>query len=101
MHTFHTADYGALSVADDYEQGLGDNVDCIGQPLTVGGAVLRRIDCQLTRSQLFRIILDPDIPFSVQAVTEDALRIQPELKVMSVCALSGVGMDRWCERGAL
>lgn len=60
MHTFHTADFGTLSVTDDFEQGLGDNVDCIGQPLTVGGAVLRRIECQLTRSQLFRIILTPD-----------------------------------------
>jgi hypothetical protein len=60
MHTFHTTDYGALSVTDDYEQGLGDNVDCIGQPLTVGGAVLKRVDCQVTRSQLYRIILTPD-----------------------------------------
>lgn len=44
----------------DYEQGLGDTVDCIGDPLTELGALLRAVDCQITRSGLFRIVLTPD-----------------------------------------
>jgi hypothetical protein len=59
VHTLHTEDE-TFSVTDDYEQGLGDNVDCIGEPLTKTGAVLRRINCQLVRSELFRIVLTPD-----------------------------------------
>lgn len=51
---------GSLAVRDDYEQGLGDNVDCVGRPLTSGGLILRRLACQLARSELFRIVLDPD-----------------------------------------
>lgn len=44
----------------DYEQGLGDNDDCVGDPLTELGAVLRAVDCQVSRSGLFRIVLTPD-----------------------------------------
>jgi hypothetical protein len=44
----------------DYEQGLGDNQDCMGEPLTELGAVLRAVDCQVSRSGLFRIVLTPD-----------------------------------------
>jgi len=48
------------AVKHDYEQGLGDDWDCVGEPLTELGALLRTIDCQLTHSGLFRIILSPD-----------------------------------------
>ncbi|HEU5057835.1 MAG TPA: extensin family protein [Kofleriaceae bacterium] len=44
----------------DYEQGLGDDADCMGDPLTELGAVLRAVDCQVSRSGLFRIVLTPD-----------------------------------------
>ncbi len=60
MHTFHTDDLGTLSVTDHYEQGMGDSVDCIGEPITSEGSILKQLDCQLTRSQLYRIILTPD-----------------------------------------
>ncbi len=60
IHTFSGKTVGNLTIRDDYEQGLGDNVDCIGDPLTEGGLVLRRLWCQLQRSELFRIVLDPD-----------------------------------------
>ncbi|RMH39454.1 MAG: hypothetical protein D6689_16545 [Deltaproteobacteria bacterium] len=60
LHAFHTDRLGVVTVRDDYEQGLGDNVDCIGEPLTAAGALLRRLDCQLVRSRLFRIVLTPD-----------------------------------------
>lgn len=49
-----------ITVRDDYEQGLGDDYDCVGQPLTEMGAIMRGIDCQLTYSGLFRIVLSPD-----------------------------------------
>lgn len=48
------------TVKADYEQGLGDNADCMGQPLTPLGALLRGLDCELSGSGLFRIVLTPD-----------------------------------------
>lgn len=59
LHTFAGRD-DQYQVAADYEQGLGDNLDCIGAPLTRGGAILRTLACQMGRSELFRIILTPD-----------------------------------------
>ncbi|HEU4614459.1 MAG TPA: extensin family protein, partial [Kofleriaceae bacterium] len=53
-------DLGTLRVARDYEQGLGDAVDCVGRPLTQGGAVLKVLQCQLVRSGLFDLVLSPD-----------------------------------------
>tara|TARA_R110002095_G_scaffold3777_2_gene11198 strand:+ start:1331 stop:2020 length:690 start_codon:yes stop_codon:yes gene_type:complete len=44
-----------------------------------------------------KLDLLPHVPFSVDAVTEDALRIQPELEVLTNCALDGTGIARWCE----
>lgn len=60
IHTFSGDSIGTLTIRDDYEQGLGDNVDCVGEPLTAGGLTLRRLWCQFARSELFRIVLDPD-----------------------------------------
>lgn len=60
VHAFAGPEIGALTVRDDYEQGLGDDRDCLGEPLTEGGAVLRALDCGLTDSGLFRIVLSPD-----------------------------------------
>ena len=42
------------------EQGLGDAVDCLGQPSTQGGAILKVMQCQLVRSGLFHLVLSPD-----------------------------------------
>jgi hypothetical protein len=53
-------DVGTLRVDHDYEQGLGDAVDCIGQPLTRGGALLKIVQCQLVHSGLFHLVLSPD-----------------------------------------
>ncbi|MCA9676819.1 MAG: extensin family protein, partial [Myxococcales bacterium] len=60
VHRMVGADLGTLDVALDYEQGLGDAVDCLGQPLTAGGAVLKTLQCQLVRSGLFYLVLSPD-----------------------------------------
>jgi hypothetical protein len=60
VHTFSGADLGTLRVDRDYEQGLGDEVDCVGEPLTQGGAVLKILQCQLVRSGLFHLVLSPD-----------------------------------------
>lgn len=53
-------DAGELSVALDYEQGLGDRVDCLGRPATQAGALLKVTQCQLARSGLFHLVLSPD-----------------------------------------
>ena len=60
IHTFTGPDVGTLRVDRDYEQGLGDDVDCLGKPLTQGGAVLKVLQCQLARSGLFYLVLSPD-----------------------------------------
>jgi hypothetical protein len=60
VHTFTGPGLGTLSVERDFEQGLGDDVDCIGAPATEGGAVLKTLECQLVRSGLFFLVLNPD-----------------------------------------
>jgi hypothetical protein len=52
--------FESLSVLDDYEMGLGDNVDCLGKPSTQNAAVLKVLQCQLVRSGLFSLVLSPD-----------------------------------------
>jgi len=39
----------------------------------------------------------PHVPFSIEAVTDDARRIQPKLDTMSVCALNDSGIEDWCD----
>jgi len=53
-------DLGTMKIDRDYEQGLGDAVDCLGQPMTQAGAVLKVLQCQLVRSGLFHLVLSPD-----------------------------------------
>ena len=60
IHTFTGPDLGTLHVDRDYEQGLGDSVDCLGRPFTQGGAALKLLQCQLARSGLFHLVLSPD-----------------------------------------
>ncbi len=57
---FAGTEAGDLAVALDYEQGLGDRVDCLGQPATQAGAILKVMQCQLARSGLFHLVLSPD-----------------------------------------
>lgn len=60
VHELHGDGIGELTVADDYEQGLGDEVDCVGKPLTTGGRVMRTVFCRMQRSELYKHILGPD-----------------------------------------
>lgn len=39
----------------------------------------------------------PHVPFTVDAAAADARLIQPNLKSLTVCALSGDGISDWCE----
>ena len=50
----------SLRIASDYESGLGDEVDCIGDPSTHAAATLKTLQCQLVRSGLFHLVLSPD-----------------------------------------
>jgi hydrogenase nickel incorporation protein HypB len=43
-----------------------------------------------------KLDLLPHVPFSVSAAVEDARLIQPDLTALSLCALSGEGVDNWC-----
>jgi hypothetical protein len=60
VHTFTIPELGTIRVDRDFEQGLGDEVDCVGKPLTQAGAVLEILKCQLVRSGLFHLVLTPD-----------------------------------------
>ena len=60
VHIYEGAELGRLRLEDDYEQGLGSAGDCLGRPLTEGGAILRDIHCRLEDAELFRFILSPD-----------------------------------------
>lgn len=60
VHIYEGDELGRLRIQDDYEQGLGSAEDCLGRPLTEGGAILRHIHCRLDCAQLFRHILSPD-----------------------------------------
>lgn len=61
VHTFvMTGGERVAAVKLDYEQGLGETSDCMGEPLTELGALLRAVDCQVSHSGLFRIVLTPD-----------------------------------------
>jgi hypothetical protein len=64
LHTFNGDKIDLLSIEHDYEQGLGNDADCVGKPLTKAGAVLRRIDCWMSRSRLFRLVIGPDYNIS-------------------------------------
>ncbi|HEY1554939.1 MAG TPA: extensin family protein [Kofleriaceae bacterium] len=50
----------ALRVDRDYETGLGDEMDCIGDPQTPEAAALKTLQCELVRSGLFHLVLSPD-----------------------------------------
>jgi len=60
VHQFELEGGVILEVRNDYEQGLGDGLDCIGRPLTREGWILRALDCQFTLSGMFEDVLSPD-----------------------------------------
>lgn len=39
----------------------------------------------------------PHVPFSVDAVLEDASKVRGDLKMLQLCALTGEGIADWCE----
>lgn len=44
-----------------------------------------------------KLDLLPYVPFSIEAATADAHRIQPNLEILPVAALSGAGIEAWCD----
>ncbi|GGK83359.1 hypothetical protein GCM10011405_34010 [Rufibacter glacialis] len=38
----------------------------------------------------------PYVPFSIEAVTQDAREVNPTIEVMTISSLKGDGMDEWC-----
>lgn len=60
VHEFELRDGTVLRIADHFEQGLGDDQRCVGEPLTREGAILKALSCSLKRSGLYDNVLDPD-----------------------------------------
>lgn len=44
-----------------------------------------------------KVDLLPYLPFSVDAVVNDARDINPDIKVMEISTIQGVGIDEWCD----
>lgn len=44
-----------------------------------------------------KIDLLPYVPFELQAATDDARAIQPEMPMFPVCAMTGSGITTWCD----
>ncbi|MCE9578400.1 MAG: extensin family protein [Deltaproteobacteria bacterium] len=60
VHVWSGPQAGTLSVERDFEQGQGDDIDCVGAPATEAGMALKILECQLIRSGLFYLVLNPD-----------------------------------------
>lgn len=45
---------------------------------------------------LTKLDLLPYVPFSLAAAEQDARRVQPELNVLTLSALTGLGVPEWC-----
>lgn len=39
----------------------------------------------------------PHVPFSVDSAIQDALQVQPALTILTLCSLTGSGLDEWCQ----
>jgi len=39
----------------------------------------------------------PYLPFSVEAVTQDARDINPDLEVITISSVKGEGLEQWCD----
>lgn len=39
----------------------------------------------------------PYLPFSIEAVTKDALEVNHELEIIQISSMNGVGIDEWCD----
>ena len=57
---FAGAELGTLRIDRDYQSGLGDDVNCVGEPSTKNAETLKVLQCQLVRSGLFHLVLSPD-----------------------------------------
>lgn len=44
-----------------------------------------------------KLDLLPYVPFSLEAVSKDALEVNHEIEIMTASSLKGDGMDAWCE----
>ncbi len=60
VHFWRDATQARVSVAHDYQKGLGRGRDCLGRPADDDSRRLRLVWCRLVRSELFRLVLDPD-----------------------------------------
>jgi hypothetical protein len=60
VHRFDDGAGRRLTVAGDYERNLGRGRDCVGRPSGDPQRDLRLLWCRLERSELFKLVLDPD-----------------------------------------
>lgn len=91
-------DVGNLICPASHE--LGEHVRVIVLSTTEGDDKPGKYPKAFRTSQVVvinKLDLLPHVPFSVEAAREDAALVQPDLRFFSLCALSGEGVDAWCD----
>ena len=79
---------------------LGEHLRVIVLSTTEGDDKPRKYPKAFRTSQavvISKLDLLPHVPFSIENAEADALSVQPNLDILPVCALSGEGLDRWCD----
>ena len=91
-------DVGNLICPASHE--LGEHVRVIVLSTTEGDDKPGKYPKAFRTSQVVvisKLDLLPHVPFLVERASEDALSVQPDLTLLPVCALTGQGMNAWCE----
>ena len=91
-------DVGNLICPASHE--LGEHLRVIVLSATEGDDKPRKYPKAFRTSQVLVVSktdLFPYVPFSLDVAKEDARAVQPNLEILPVCALSGEGLDRWCD----
>jgi hydrogenase nickel incorporation protein HypB len=91
-------DVGNLICPASHE--LGEHVRVIVLSTTEGDDKPGKYPKAFRTSQVVvisKLDLLPHVPFSVDRAAADALSVQPDLKVLPVCAPTGDGIEKWCE----
>jgi len=91
-------DVGNLICPASHE--LGEHVRVIVLSTTEGDDKPGKYPKAFRTSQVVvisKLDLLPHVPFKVESAREDAALVQPDLRFFSLCAISGEGVDAWCD----
>ncbi|GAB4396445.1 MAG: hydrogenase nickel incorporation protein HypB [Microscillaceae bacterium] len=82
----------AFDLGEDYRVTLISSTEGDDKPKKYPRMFLTSELMLISKSDLL-----PYVPFSVEAVTQDAREVNPEIEVITVSSLNGEGMETWCQ----